>query len=166
MAKKDASFDVVSEVDIQEVDNAYQQAVKAVGQRYDLKDTNSTISFSKADKRIVIEAPSDFVIGQIKDILNSKLTKRGIELNFIQWDQPKPSSGAMMKSEGTIVEGIDKELAKKISKDIRDLKLKVKPTVEGDKLRVTSPSRDALQEVIAFLRQQDYGQPLQFNNYR
>ncbi len=166
MAKKEASFDVVSEVDIQEVDNAYQQAVKAVGQRYDLKDTNSTITFSKPDKRVVIEAPSDFVIGQIKEILNSKLTKRGIELNFIQWDQAKPSSGAMMKSEGKIVEGIDKDLAKKISKDIRDLKIKVKPTVEGEKLRVTSPSRDALQEVIAFLRDQDYGQPLQFNNYR
>ena len=128
---KDSSFDVVSEVNMQEVDNAFQQTTREISQRYDLKDSGATIELSKGDKLFTISAPADFVSKQIID-----------------------------------VEGIDQATAKKINKDIKDQKLKVKVTIEADKLRVSSASKDALQTVIQFLRDQDYGQPLQFTNYR
>lgn len=163
---KDSSFDVVSQVDMQEVDNAYQQTVREISQRYDLKDSGATIELSKADKLFTINAPADFVARQITDVLNSKLVKRGIDLKAVKWDSPQAASGGTVRVLGHVVEGIDQPTAKKINKDIKDRKLKVKVTIEADKLRVTSASKDALQEVIQFLRDQDYGQPLQFNNYR
>ena len=125
---KDSSFDVVSEVNMQEVDNAFQQTTREISQRYDLKDSGATIEFSKGDKLFTINAPADFVSKQIIDVLSSKLIKRGI--------------------------------------DLKAQKLKVKVAIEADKLRVSSASKDALQTVIQFLRDQDYGQPLQFTNYR
>lgn len=163
---KDSSFDVVSQVDMQEVDNAYQQTARELTQRYDLKDSGATIDLSKADKLFTINAPADFVARQVTDILNSKLIKRGIDLKAISWDAPQAASGGTVRVLGHIVEGIDQPTAKKINKDVKDRKLKVKVTIEADKLRVSSASKDALQEVIAFLRDQDYGQPLQFTNYR
>ncbi|TXF36634.1 YajQ family cyclic di-GMP-binding protein [Collinsella sp. BA40] len=163
---KDSSFDVVSQVDMQEVDNAYQQTARELTQRYDLKDSGATIDLSKADKLFTINAPADFVARQVNDILNSKLIKRGIDLKAISWDAPQAASGGTVRVLGRIVEGIDQPTAKKINKDVKDRKLKVKVTIEADKLRVSSASKDALQEVIAFLRDQDYGQPLQFTNYR
>ncbi|WP_195419409.1 YajQ family cyclic di-GMP-binding protein [Collinsella sp. D33t1_170424_A12] len=163
---KDSSFDVVSQVDMQEVDNAYQQTARELTQRYDLKDSGATIDLSKADKLFTINAPADFVARQVTDILNSKLIKRGIDLKAISWDAPQAASGGTVRVLGRIVEGIDQPTAKKINKDVKDRKLKVKVTIEADKLRVSSASKDALQEVIAFLRDQDYGQPLQFTNYR
>ena len=146
---KESSFDIVSTVDIQEVDNAFQQAKREISQRYDLKDSGAEITLDKQNKTLGIHAPADFVARQVKDVIGSKLVKRGIELTAVK-----------------IVDGIDKETASKISKDIRNLKLKCKATIEGDKLRVSSASRDTLQEVIAFLKGQDYGQPLQYTNYR
>ena len=163
---KDSSFDVVSQVDMQEVDNAYQQTARELTQRYDLKDSGATIDLLKADKLFTINAPADFVARQVNDILNSKLIKRGIDLKAISWDAPQAASGGTVRVLGRIVEGIDQPTAKKINKDVKDRKLKVKVTIEADKLRVSSASKDALQEVIAFLRDQDYGQPLQFTNYR
>ncbi len=163
---KDNSFDVVSEVDLQEVDNAYQQAAKELVQRYDLKDSGATLDFSKGDKSFTLSAPSDFVGGQVKDVLNSKLVKRGIDLKAISWGAPQAATGGSVRYNGTIVMGIETDLAKKISKDIRDEKFKVKVQIEGDKLRVTAGSRDELQTVIAFIKDKDYGIPLQFTNYR
>lgn len=163
---KDSSFDVVSEVDLQEVDNAFQQCAREISQRYDLKDSGATIEFSKADKTLTINAPADFVARQITDVLNSKLIKRGIDLKTVSWDAPQTASGGSVRVVGHIVEGIDQATAKKINKDVKDQKLKVKVTIEADKLRVSSASKDALQQVIAYLRDQDYGQPLQFTNYR
>ena len=161
---KDSSFDVVSEVTMQEVDNAFQQTTREISQRYDLKDSGATIELSKGDKLFTINAPADFVSKQIIDVLSSKLIKRGIDLKSVSWDAPQAaSSGTVL---GHIVEGIDQATAKKINKDIKDQKLKVKVTIEADKLRVSSASKDALQTVIQFLRDQDYGQPLQFTNYR
>ena len=159
---KDSSFDVVSEVNMQEVDNAFQQTTREISQRYDLKDSGATIELSKGDKLFTINAPADFVSKQIIDVLSSKLIKRGIDLKAVSWDAPQAASGGTVRVLGHIVEGI----AKKINKDIKDQKLKVKVTIEADKLRVTSASKDALQTVIQFLRDQDYGQPLQFTNYR
>lgn len=167
---KDSSFDVVSEVNMQEVDNAFQQTTREISQRYDLKDSGATIELSKGDKLFTINAPADFVSKQIVDVLSSKLIKRGIDLKAVSWDAPQAASGGTVRVLGHIVEGIDQATAKKINKDInkdiKDQKLKVKVTIEADKLRVSSASKDALQSVIQFLRDQDYGQPLQFTNYR
>lgn len=163
---KESSFDVVSSVDMQEVDNAYQQAARALTQRYDLKQSNATIEFSRKDETFTVTAPSEFVAGQVVDVLNGKLVKRGIELGALRWGELEPATGASVRRRARLVQGIDKDTAKRISKDIRDLKLKSKATVEGDKLRVSSASRDILQQVIAALKERDYGQPLQFTNYR
>lgn len=163
---KDSSFDVVSEVDLQEVDNAYQQTVKELVQRYDLKDSGATIEFSKADKSLTLHAPSDFIGKQVIDVLNTKLVRRNIDLKAISWGAPEGASGGTVRITGSIVMGIETDLAKKINKDIKDQKFKAKVQIEGDKLRVSSPVRDVLQTVIAFLKEQDYGIPLQFTNYR
>lgn len=163
---KESSFDVVSTVDMQEVDNAYQQTVKELAQRYDLKDSNAQIELSKPEKTITVSAPSDFVAKQVIDVLNTRLVRRKVDLDSVSWSDPQAATGGTVRLVGRIVEGIDQELAKRISKDVRDTKIKAKVTVEGDKLRVASASKDALQEVIAFLRDKDYGQPLQFTNYR
>ncbi|MBS6941347.1 MAG: YajQ family cyclic di-GMP-binding protein [Slackia piriformis] len=163
---KESSFDVVSTVDIQEVDNAFGQAKRELSQRYDLKDSGAEISLDKAGRKIEVSAPSDFVAKQVIDVLASKLVRRGIDLHALKWGDPVPAAGQSVRQTGQIVEGIDKETASKINKDIKAQKLKVKVTIEGDKLRVSSPSRDALQEVIAFLKGGDYGQPLQYVNYR
>ncbi|MDY4040668.1 MAG: YajQ family cyclic di-GMP-binding protein [Collinsella sp.] len=163
---KDSSFDVVSEIDLQEVDNAYQQTAREITQRYDLKGTDSSIELSKAERTLTVSAPADFVSKQIIDILNSKLIKRGIDLTAVSWGAPQAASGGTVRVVGRIVEGIDQPTAKQINKDIKDTKAKVKVTIEGDRLRVSSASKDALQGVIALLREKDYGQPLQFTNYR
>jgi uncharacterized protein YajQ (UPF0234 family) len=163
---KDNSFDVVSEVDLQEVDNAYQQTLKELVNRYDLKDTGSKLEFSKADKNFTLHAPSDFIGHQVIDVLNTKLVRRNIDLKAIEWGKPETASGGTVRITGTVVMGIEMELAKKINKDIKDQKFKCKVQIEGDKLRVSAPVRDVLQDVIAFLKQQDYGIPLQFTNYR
>ena len=161
---KESSFDVVSTVDMQEIDNAYQQAKKELTQRYDLKGSGAELSLDKQKKTITVAAPADFVARQVIDIMGSKLIKRGIDLAAVKWGDPQAATGQSVRQTATIVEGIDKETAGKINKDIKAQKLKVKVTIEGDKLRVSSASRDALQEVIAFLKGQDYGQPLQYVN--
>ena len=163
---KESSFDVVSAVDMQEIDNAYQQAKKELTQRYDLKGSGAELSLDKQKKTITVAAPADFVARQVIDIIGSKLIERGIDLAAVKWGDPQAATGQSVRQTATIVEGIDKETAGKINKDIKAQKLKVKVTIEGDKLRVSSASRDTLQEVIAFLKGQDYGQPLQYVNYR
>lgn len=127
---KDSSFDVVSEVNMQEVDNAFQQTTREISQRYDLKDSGATIELSKGDKLFTINAPADFVSKQIIDVLSSKLIKRGIDLKAVSWDAPQAASGGTVRVLGHIVEGIDQATAKKINKDIKDQKLKVKVTIE------------------------------------
>ena len=163
---KESSFDVVSTVDVQEVDNAFQQAKKELSQRYDLKDSGASISFDKQGKSITVKAPSDFVAGQVTDIIGTKLVKRGIDMGAVKWGASQPSAGQSVTKTANLVDGIDKDVSGKINKDIKAQKLKVKVQIEGDKLRVSSASRDTLQEVIAFLKNQDYGQPLQYVNYR
>ena len=163
---KESSFDVVSSVDMQEVDNAFQQAKRELVQRYDLKDSGATIDLDKTAKTLTVAAPADFVAKQVIDIINTKIIKLGIELTALKWGKPIAATGQSVRIVGQIVEGIDKETTGKINKDIKGTKIKVKVQIEGDKLRVSSASRDALQEVIAFLKTQDYGQPLQYTNYR
>ena len=163
---KESSFDVVSTVDMQEVDNAFQQAKRELAQRYDLKGSGAEISLDKGARTITVFAPADFVAKQVIDVIGTKLVRRGIDLGAVKWGDPQPAAGQSVRQTASIVEGIDKETAGKINKDIQGTKLKVKVQIEGDKLRVSSASRDTLQEVIAFLKGQDYGQPLQYVNYR
>lgn len=163
---KESSFDVVSSVDMQEVDNAFQQAKKELVQRYDLKDSGAELTLDKANKTMTIAAPAEFVAQQVIDIVGTKLIRRNIELSAVKWGDTQAATGQSVRKTATIVEGIDKETASKINKDIKATKIKVKVQIEGDKLRVSSASRDALQDVISFLKEKDYGQPLQFNNYR
>lgn len=163
---KENSFDIVSETDAQEVENAFNNAVKALKQRYDLKDSGAELSYDKASGTLVVLAPSDFVSSQVIDILNTQLVRRKVDLKAVSWSKPEDASGSMIRTKGTIVQGIEQEVAKRISKDVRDQKFKVKIQIEGNKLRVSGPKRDVLQEVIAFLRDKDYGLPLQFTNYR
>jgi len=167
MVAKDSSFDVVSEVDMQEIDNAWQQTRKELIQRYDLKDSGAKLELDKQAAVFTLTAPSEFVADQVKDVLNTKLVRRGIDLKALSWGAPQGASGMTIRILGKIVFGIDKDTSGRINKDIRALKLKnVKVVIEGDKLRVFSPSKDALQEVITFLKEKDYGQPLQYRNYR
>jgi hypothetical protein len=163
---KDQSFDVVSQVDMQEVDNAVQQASKELVQRYDLKDTGSKIVLDRHASTLVVTAPSDFVLKQVIDVLNTKFVRRDIDLKAVQWGKEEAAAGGTVRIPGQLVHGIDAEIARKINKDIRDGFKKVKVQIEGDKVRIFSPSRDELQNVIHFLKEKDYGIPLQFVNYR
>jgi uncharacterized protein YajQ (UPF0234 family) len=163
---KDESFDIVSQVDMQEVDNAVQQTDRQIAQRFDLKDTKSEVTFDKHAGTVLVKAPSDFVARQVIDILGSVVVKRGIDLQALVWGSPEAASGGWVRMTATIVNGIEDTLAKRINKDIRDEKFKAKVQIEGDKLRVFSPSRDELQRVIAFVKAKDYGIPLQFTNRR
>lgn len=163
---KESSFDVVSVVDVQELDNAISQAARELTQRYDLKDSGATLELNKKDQQVKLSAPSEFVAQQVRDIVAQKCAKRSIDLTALVWGAPQAASGMSVRQVATVLQGIPQDVAKRISKDIRDSKLKVKVQTEGDKLRVSSASRDALQEVIALLKNGDYGQPLQYVNYR
>lgn len=163
---KESSFDIVSEVDMQEIDNAYTQAKKELKQRYDLKDSGSDITLDKGQGSITVTAPSEFVGQQVIDILTSKLIKRGIELSALEWGKVEAATGASFRQSARVVQGIDREVAARINKDIKAEKFKAKVQIEGDKLRVSSASIDTLQEVIAFVKAHDYSQPLQFVNCR
>ena len=163
---KDNSFDIVSETDMQEVENAFNNTEKGLKQRYDLKDSGSKIDFDKGAKTITVLAPSDFVSSQVIDVLNTNLIKRKVDLKALKWGTPQDASGGMIRTVGVIQQGIEQDVAKRISKDIKAEKFKVKVQIESDKLRVSGPKRDDLQEGITFLREQDYGIPLQFTNYR
>ncbi|MCL2654173.1 MAG: YajQ family cyclic di-GMP-binding protein [Coriobacteriia bacterium] len=164
---KDASFDVVSEVDFQEVDNAWQQTLKELKQRYDLKDSGAQLDYDKQKHEFTLLAPSDFVATQVKDVLGGKLVRRQVDLKAVQWSAPAAASGGAIRIIGALVSGIDEDLIKKMNKDIKAQKFgKVKTQIEGEKIRVFSPSRDELQAVITWLKDQDYGIPLQYVNYR
>lgn len=163
---KEQSFDIVSQVDMQEVDNAVQQASKELAQRYDLKGSGAAVALDKSAATVTVSAPADFVAKQVVDVLGTKLVRRGVDLKALDWAAPEAASGGSVRVTARIVNGIEPDLARRINKEIKDQKFKVKVQIEGDKLRVFSPKRDVLQEVIAFLKDRDYGIPLQYTNYR
>ncbi len=158
------SFDIVSEVNIQEVDNAVNTAIKEVAHRYDLKDGKCEIIWDK--KTITLKANAEPRIAAVLDILQSKLHKRGIEISSVKFDKIEPIGGMMLKQSGTIVQGIKKEKAKEIVKSIKDSKLKVQASINDDLVRVTGKSLDELQETIAHVRGGKFGIPVQFINMR
>lgn len=160
----DSSFDVVSKVDKQEVSNALNQAQKEIAQRYDFKGVGAEIDFS--GEKILMKANSEERVGAVLDVFQSKLVKRGISLKSLDAGEPY-ASGKEYRIEASVKEGIAQEQAKKITKLIRDEGPKgVKATIQGDELRVSSKSRDDLQDVIALLKGADLEVDLQFINYR
>ena len=160
----DSSFDVVSKVDRQEVDNALNQAAKEIAQRYDFKGTDASIAWS--GESILMRASSEDRVKAVLDVLETKLVKRGVSLKSLDAGEPK-ASGKEYRIEASVKEGIAQDQAKKITKLIRDEGPKgVKATIQGDELRVSSKSRDDLQDVIALLKGSDLEVDLQFINYR
>ncbi|MDP2469308.1 MAG: YajQ family cyclic di-GMP-binding protein [Candidatus Palauibacterales bacterium] len=164
---KTSSFDVSTGVDLQEVDNAINQARKEVAQRYDFKGTNCTLQFERSAASVTLEADDTYRLQALGQVLREKLSRRKVPLKNL--DESKIEEGSLGRARQTIgfKQGIDQETGKKISKDIRggDFK-KVQVQIQGDELRVIAPSKDTLQEVMAFLRTQDYGVELAFGNYR
>jgi cyclic-di-GMP-binding protein len=157
------TFDIVSEVNMPEVNNAVDQARREVGTRFDFKGVDA--SFEVAETEITVTAESDFQIQQMMEILRAKLVKRSVDVKSMQeGDIQQSGKRAIMKV--TIQQGIEAEMARKIVKQIKDKKLKVQTAVQGEKLRVTGKKRDDLQEVIAMLRDENPGIPLQYNNFR
>ncbi len=160
------SFDIISEVDLQEVDNAVNQAKKELAQRYDFKGSKATIDYNKAEKKIKLVADDDFKLRALTDILTSKLAKRGVSLKSLNFKEAESAFEGTLRQEIEITMGIPKEKAKDLVKIIKDLNLKVQTQIEGEKIKVFSPKKDDLQTVIAHLRGIDFPLALNFCNYR
>jgi uncharacterized protein YajQ (UPF0234 family) len=159
------SFDVVSEINLQEVENAFNQAQKEIKSRYDFKDSKATMAWDK--KEISLEAEDDYKLGAMKDVLQSKAHRRGVDLRALKFSDPEKIGGMMLKQKVTFVQGIEKETAKKITKILKDSKLKVQAQIVDEKVRVTSKSIDTLQECMQFLKKdKSVDIPLQFENMR
>ncbi|KAF1031632.1 MAG: hypothetical protein GAK37_00733 [Pseudomonas sp.] len=158
------SFDVVSELDKHEVTNAVENAVKELDRRYDLKGKGS-FEFKEKDLAVNLTAEAEFQLEAMIEILRLALVKRKIDVQCLEIKDPF-ASGKLVKQETVLKEGIDKDLAKKIVSHIKDAKLKVQASIQGEQVRVTGKKRDDLQEAIAALRGHNFGMPLQFNNFR
>ena len=162
----DNSFDVVSVVDMAEVLNAVQQARKEVQTRFDLKDSKSQIDLNEKDKKLVIQSADDFKVKAVVDVLQQKLAKRKVPLKNFSYGPITPAAGSTARQEVAIQSGIPVEKAREIVKKIKDSKIKVQASIQGDLVRVSGKSRDLLQDIIQLLRTSDFGLELQFTNYR
>lgn len=160
----ESTFDVVSQYEEQELVNALDQTRREVSQRFDLKDTKTEIKHDK--KSLTITTASEFTLKQVMDVLQSKMVKRGLSLKILKPGKIEPASGGMVRQTIELQQGISAELAREISKLIRDTYPKVRPQIQGDAVRVAAKSRDELQQVIALLKGKDYPVPLQYINYR
>jgi len=159
-----ASFDVVSKFDFQEMKNAVDQAQREIQQRYDLKDTKTELELT--EKELKINTESEYSLGAVRDALESKMIKRGLSLKILDYEEEEQASGGRVRQTVVLKQGLTDELAKQISKRIRDEFKKVTPQIQGDLVRVQAKSRDDLQDVIQTLRDADYPAALQFVNYR
>jgi len=158
------SFDVVSELDMQEVRNAVDQAGRETATRFDFRGTDTTVVLS--GEEIVIEADSEGRYDAAVDILQSKAIRRGLDIKTLDVGEAKPASGARVRGVVSLQQGIPQEAAKELNKHIKDLKLKVQVQIQGEQLRVSGKKRDDLQEAIAALKALDFRLPLQYNNFR
>ncbi len=164
---KQNSFDVTSSVDLQEVDNAVNQALKEISQRYDFKGVHATIELDRAKGVIELEAEDEYKMTALYEVLQGKLVRRNVPLKNLKPGKLDQASLGRVRQQVELQQGIPSEAAKQIAKAVKDRKMKnVQVAIQGDQLRVSSPSRDALQEVIQFLRGEDFGVELQFGNYR
>jgi cyclic-di-GMP-binding protein len=162
----DNSFDVVSKIEMPEVLNAVQQALKEVQQRYDLKDSKSNIELNEKDNKIVLTSADEFKLKAVVDILESKLVKRKVPLKGLSFGEIIPSAGSTVKQEISLQQGIATEKAREIVKAVKDSKLKVQASIQGDFVRIAGKDRDTLQSAIKLLRESDFGIDMQFVNYR
>jgi uncharacterized protein YajQ (UPF0234 family) len=162
-----ASFDITSSVDLQEVDNAVNQARKEIGQRFDFKGSKAAIDFKRAENTIDLVADDAFKMEAVWDILQTRLVRRGVPIKNLTPSDVVPIAGGLVRRTVALQQGIPAETAKAIVKFIKDRKLKrVQATIQGDQVRVTSPSKDELQAAIRVLRGEEFGCDLQFGNYR
>jgi uncharacterized protein YajQ (UPF0234 family) len=162
----DNSFDIVSKIELPEVSNAVQQAMKEIQQRYDLKDSKSSIELNEKDNKLILASKDEFSLRAVTDILQGKLVKRKVPLKGMSYGVITPAAASTVRQEVTLQQGIATEKAKDIVKAIKDSKLKVQASIQGDLVRVAGKDRDALQEAIALLRGHDFGIDMQFTNYR
>jgi uncharacterized protein YajQ (UPF0234 family) len=161
-----ASFDIVSKIDLQEVSNAVQQTLKEVQQRYDLKGTGSTVELDQAENKVTLQSPDEFTLKQVMDILEQKLVRRGVPLKGLQYEKIQPAAGSSVVQEINLQQGIPIEKARELVKIIKQTKIKVQAAIQGDQVRVSGKSRDDLQKVMAVVKEQDLGIDMQFTNYR
>ncbi len=162
----DNTFDVVSKIDLPEVSNAIQQALKEITTRFDLKDSKSDIVLNEKDNKIQLTSKDEYKLKAVIEILGQKLVKRKVPLKGLEYGEVIPSAGSTVKQEITLQQGIPIEKAKEIVKKIKDSKLKVQAAIQGDLVRVSGKDRDALQSAIQLLRAADFGIDMQFTNYR
>ena len=159
------SFDIVSKIDLQEVNNAMQQALKEIHTRFDLKDSKSSIALEGNDA-IVLASQDEFKLKAVNDVFQAKLVKRGVPLKGLTYGKVEPAAGSTVRQKITLQQGIPIEKARDIVKTIKDSKKKAQASIQGDLVRVSSRDRDTLQEIIALLRKSDFGIDMQFTNYR
>lgn len=159
------SFDVVSKLDMQEVSNAIQMALKEIHTRFDLKDSKSDITLDGKDAMVLTSA-DEYKLKAVNDVLQAKLVKRGVPLKNLGYEKIETAAGATVRQRVKLQQGIDIDKAREIVKLIKNTKKKVQASIQGDLVRVSSKDRDTLQDIIALLRQQDLGLDLQFTNYR
>ncbi len=161
------SFDVTTGADLQEVDNAVNQATKEITQRFDFKGVKVGIEFLRSEGKLVLTGPDDFKLKAMWEVLLAKMVRRGVPVKNLKPGDIQAAAGSTVRQEIELQQGIPIETAKAIVKFLKDQKLKkIQTTIQGEQLRVTSPSRDELQTVMAVLKQQDFGVELKFGNYR
>lgn len=162
-----ASFDVSTGTDLQEVDNAVNQTLKEIAQRYDFKGTHCTVDFDRAKAEIRLSADDEFRMDALVDVLKTKMIKRGVPVKNLKVGDPEQGTGQTVRRTITLTQGIPQDIAKQIAKAVKEGGFKkVQTSIQGDEIRITAPSRDELQAVIALLRGQDFGIELKFGNYR
>ena len=160
------TFDIVSKIDLAEINNAIQQALKEIQTRYDLKNSHSTIELNEKDHKLTLASQDEFKLKAVNEILESKLVKRHVPLKGLSYGVVQPAAGSTVRQEITLQQGIPIEKAREIVKTINDSKKKVQASINGDLVRVSGKDRDVLQEIIALLRNHDFGIDMQFTNYR
>jgi hypothetical protein len=163
---KNSSFDIVSEIDFQEVDNAVNQAVKEIRQRYDLKDSATEIELNKKDKILNLNTKDDYSRKQSIDILQTKFIKRGLSIKVMKMEEPEPAASGRLRQKISLQSGISKDNAKMITKMIKDMKLKVNAQIMDERIRVHGAKKDDLQIVIQKVKEADLDFPVQFVNYQ
>jgi uncharacterized protein YajQ (UPF0234 family) len=162
----DSSFDIVSEVNLQEVDNAITQAQKEIGTRYDFKGTAAGVEFNRKEKELTLTADAEQQLEAVKQVIISKLIKRGVDPKLMDPQKVEQATHKTVRQKVKLKEGIDKDTAKAIQKQIKELKLKVNASIQGEALRVSGAKKDDLQAVMAAVKANPPGIPIQFNNFR
>ncbi len=160
------SFDIVSEIDLQEVDNAVNQAKKELSQRFDFRGSKSSIDYNREEKKVTLIADDDFKLRSLQDILNGRMIKRNISIKALTYKEPEKAFEGTFRQVIELVSGLEREKQKELVKIIRDISPKIQTQVEGEKIKVSSPKKDDLQTVINHLRSIEFPVALQFTNYR